>query len=366
MTGANVLRVAILTGSYPPEPCGVGDYAQHLVQHLAAREGLAIEAWVGTTWPGPPEPRVRPVLDPSWGRTLRNLRRGLAEFRPHVVHIQYPTQGYGRRFLPWLLPLLLRLRAVRLVATWHEYFGEWLPRALPSAMVAAAVVVVRPGYRERLRATTRLALGRRRIHMVRNASSIPRVVHDQRSREELRQQAGCGPRRLVAYFGFAYPAKGAHLLFDLLDPEREKLVLIGRLEPDDPYQRALLDRCAEPRWRDAIHRVGWQPDAAVAAWLAAADAVVLPFAAGGGVWNSSLHAAVLQGTFVLTTAVERRGYDPQMNVYFAVPGDLAEMRQALDQHAGFRLLAVPSGLAEWPVIAEEHHRIYRDVMGAGE
>ncbi len=365
MTLATGLRVALLTGSYPPEPCGVGDYTRHLAQHLAARDGMTIEAWVGTAWPGDPDPRIRRVIDPSWWTTLRNIRSALREFQPHVIHIQYPTQGYKRRFLPWILPLLLRVHAVRIVATWHEYFSEWLPRALPSALAASAVIVVRPGYRERLSITTRLALRRSRIHMVPNASAIPRVVHDERSREALRQQAGCGPRRLIAYFGFAYPAKGVHQLFDLLDPERETLVLIGRLEPDEPYPRALLDRSAEPRWRGAVYRAGWQPEAAVGAWLAAADAVVLPFTAGGGIWNSSLHAAVMQGTFVLTTAMERRGYDPQTNIYFAAPGDLQEMRRALDRHIGFRLPALPPGLAEWPAIAEQHHAIYRDVLGMG-
>jgi len=365
MTRATGLRVALLTGSYPPEPCGVGDYTRHLVQHLTSRDGMTVEAWVGTAWPGDQDPRIRRVFNPSWWTTLNNIWSALRAFRPHVIHIQYPTQGYGRRLLPWILPLLLRLRAVRIVATWHEYFSEWLPRALPSALVASAVIVVRPGYRERLRITTRLVLGRGRILMVPNASAIPRVVHDERSREELRHQAGCGRRRLIAYFGFAYPAKGVHLLFDLLDPEREMLVLIGRLEPDDPYQRSLLDRCAEPRWRDAIYRAGWQPEAAVGAWLAAADAVVLPFTAGGGVWNSSMNAAVMQGTFVLTTAIEGRGYEPQTNTYFAVPGDLQEMRLALDRHAGVRLPTVPPGLAEWPAIAEQHHGIYRNVMGMG-
>jgi glycosyltransferase involved in cell wall biosynthesis len=362
MTAPTRMRVALLTGSWPPEPCGVGDYAHQLAQHLAGRDDVAIEAWVGTTWPGEERPGVRRVIDRSWGRTIANLRRALREFRPHLVHVQYPTKGYGDRRLPWLLPLFLRLTGTRIVATWHEYFNEWLPRALPSATVTDAVIVVRPNYPACLRATTRFALGGRPIHMVRNASAIPRVVHDESSRQERRQRAGCDGRRLVAYFGFAYPAKGAHRLFELIDPEHERLVLIGRLEAEDAYQRAILERCEEPRWRDAVHRVGWQPEAEVAAWLAAADAVVLPFPAGGGEWNSSLHAAVLQGTFVVTTAVERNGYDARTNVYYAAPDDLAEMRRALDRYAGVRLSAVPEGLTTWADIATDHLGIYREVL----
>ena len=365
MSTAPALRVALLTGSYPPEPCGVGDYTRHLADHLRALDGLVLETWVGTAWPGVANPGIRPVLARSWWTTIRNTWHAVRSFRPHIVHVQYPTQGYGRSVLPWLMPLLLRALGVRIVATWHEYFSWWFPRALPSAFVTAAVIAVRPGYRDRLRPTTRFALGRTPIHMVPNASSIPRVVLDDASRRALRERAGAGGRRLVVHFGFAYPAKGVHLLFDVLDPAREQLVLVGRLEPDDPYQRSVLERCDEARWRGAVTRVGWQPEAAVGAWLAAADAVVLPFTTGGGIWNSSMHAAIMQGTFVLTTATERRGYDARTNTYFAEPGDLGEMRTALDRYAGIRLDALPDGLAEWPDVAERHRRIYLDVVKEG-
>ncbi len=362
MTIPESLRVALLTGSYPPEPCGVGDYTRHLHRHCAQMPGLAMEAWVGTSWSGTGA-NVRPVLDASWWTTRRLLDAAIRAFEPHIIHVQYPTQGYGRRYLPWILPLLLRLRGIRIVSTWHEYFDGWLPRALPSALASAAIIVVRPGYRERLRPTTRCALMGSPVHLVPNASAIPRIVHDGQARRALHEQAGCAGRRLVAYFGFAYPAKGVHQLFDFLDPAREVLVLLGRLEPTDPYQCDILARCDEPRWRGSVYRTGWQAEESVGAWLAAADAVVLPFTAGGGNWNSSLHAAVTQGTFVLTTATERRGYDAERNIYFAPPGDLADMRQALDRYAGTRLASPPAGLAERPATAERHRDIYRQVMG---
>ena len=70
--------------------------------------------------------------------------------------------------------------------------------------------------------------------------------------------------------------------------------------------------------------------------LAAADAVVLPFRSGGGSWNSSIKAAAVQGTFVLTTSTERHGLDPDGNVYYARPSDAKDLMEALRRHLGRR------------------------------
>jgi hypothetical protein len=53
--------------------------------------------------------------------------------------------------------------------------------------------------------------------------------------------------------------------------------------------------------------------------LAAADAAVFPFLDGGGEWNSSIHGAAAQGTFVLATSMNKRGYDAAKNIYYAAP-----------------------------------------------
>ena len=90
--------------------------------------------------------------------------------------------------------------------------------------------------------------------------------------------------------------------------------------------------------------------------LASADAIVLPFTTGGGSWNTSLHGARLQGTFVLTTSRETQGYDSEQNVYYARPGDVDGMRRALEQHLG--TWRPPGDIPTWPRVAAEHFDAY--------
>jgi glycosyltransferase involved in cell wall biosynthesis len=168
--------------------------------------------------------------------------------------------------------------------------------------------------------------------------------------------------RVVAYFGFVYEHKGVEDLFAIADPQTDVLVLVAELG-DDEYHRRIAQLASSPRWAGRCVVTGFLPAVEVAEVLAAADAVVLPFRPGGGLWNTSLAAATAQGTFVLTTNVDRGGYDPDHNVNYAAPGDLESMRSALRDHAGRRLPASDDvRRAEWRAIVESHSRLYEDVL----
>ena len=102
-----------------------------------------------------------------------------------------------------------------------------------------------------------------------------------------------------------------------------------------------------------------------ARFLAISDAVVFPHVNGGGGWNTSLHAAVCQGTFVLTTSTERSGYDPVANIYYAPPQAVDHMRQALVSYAGMRNMNPVDATESWQALAAAHITLYRSVCGVG-
>jgi glycosyltransferase involved in cell wall biosynthesis len=137
-------------------------------------------------------------------------------------------------------------------------------------------------------------------------------------------------------------------------------VMVGDVKEWDPYQRELLQRLEKEPLAGQVTMTGFLPPEEAARVLAAADAVVLPFRRGGGVWNTSIQAAVLQGSFVLTTSVARHGYDSIQNVYYAHPGDTEDLKQALEIYLGHRN---PRAEREnlpptWPEIAERHLSFY--------
>lgn len=364
------MKVLLVSGSYPPMRCGVGDYAGRLVQAL--RERAEMDLLVLTS-----RLSDSAAKDPAWLRRvmpswrIEALPQYLAvarEFQPEIVHLQYPTQGYRVASGPVLIPLLARLRlGAGVVETWHEIppggFGKQTIAMWGLAASTQAVIYVRPDYPKHVSGLLALALGGAPLHFIPNASVIPVVRLSPAERSALRAELGCDDRRIVSFFGFAYPNKGVDQLFRIADPEKHHLLLIGELLESDPYHRQLRELAGSGGWRGKVTITGFVEPERAARLLAVSDAAVFPFKEGGGMWNSSLHAATSQGTFAIVTSSERHGYAADRNIHYAAPGAIDDMRAALTRHAGTR--AAGESLAagnDWAEIARAHAELYKSVM----
>ena len=170
-------------------------------------------------------------------------------------------------------------------------------------------------------------------------------------------------KRLVVFFGFVYPNKGVELLFEIADPDLDQIVIAGEIDKKSDYGREII-RCASvERWLGKVTVTGCLPAPEVAALLAVAAAVILPFVSGGGEWNTSIHGAVLNGAFVITTSLTQSGYDKKRNIYFAKVGGVQEMRSALSLYAGIkREFNADIGMDEWRLIADEHRTLYKRLL----
>ena len=360
------MKVLLITGSFPPMRCGVGDYTGHLAEALSAHGGVEVGVLTSRDAQANGESRdgIFPVVGVWAPRDFPKIMAVLRRWKPDVVHIQYPTQGYaGRRFAS-LLPVLCQLAGFRVVQTWHEYHLTrrpwlWFLAQLP---VSGGVVVVRPRFLEQMAPLLRRTLRNKAWSFIPNASSIPAVTLTAADRESVRAKYGRAQAGLVVYFGFMYPKKGVERLFEIVDPSQQHLVIIGEVRESDDYHRAVLSQVSSPRWTGKTTLAGFLPAQEVARVIAAADAVVLPFTEGAGDWNTSLHAAQAQGTFVLTTSDAQHGYDADKNTYFARPEDVAGMRAALAQYVGRRSAVKPPREHTWQSIADAHLEVYRQVM----
>ena len=365
------MKILLLTGSYPPMRCGVGDYAALLAEALAALRDTEVAVIT--------DQRARMTRSASnvelfpiargWAFSdLLQILKTIRRWSPDVLHIQYPTKGYDGRFLPWLLPLALSVLRIPIVQTWHENFPMASRlRSLAIAIRPGRLVVVRPHYDAAISRWARLLVRPKRLRFIPNTSCLPRVELSDQDRRDIRRHLKSSARYFVAYFCFIYPNKSVELLFDVADARQDHIVVIGEANPDHPYQRSVLERTQRDPWREKVTVTGFLPSEEVARLLAAVDAVVLPFRDGGGLWNTSLHGATLQGTFVLTTSVERHGYDPSSNIYFAKPGDVTDMRAALRQYIGRRnAYPVSERSASWEAIAHTHRRLYQSLLDKAE
>lgn len=358
------MKVMLVSGSIPPMKCGVGDYSSFLASSLSKQNGVSKVVVVTSNEADEIKSNsleVRPVIGEwNWRGILRVLREA-KEIKPDIIHIQYPTRGYGRRIWPSWMPLILNAAGFRIVQTWHEPLSwkGWF-RYLPNAITRDALVVAEPDFKEQLPSFYRWLISHKAYRFISVASAIPKANLSLDEATALRCKFGGNEKRLLTYFGFAGPNKGVEQLFEIADPAFDNIVLLCELNTSDRYQAKILEIINTPRWAKNVHVTGFLPAAEVAEILAASDAVVLPFINGAGSRNTTLLAARLQSVFVLTTHQNSCGFDASQNVYYARPNAIEEMRLALQKHAGKQLPNTSAGVLDWSAVAMAHIRFYNE------
>jgi glycosyltransferase involved in cell wall biosynthesis len=359
------MRVLIITGSYPPMKCGVGDYTALLAKHLSEVDGIAKVGVLTDTAAkivNLQEDNVEllPYIK-GWGFSqLRHIINRVLNWSPDIVHIQYPTMGYGRSMMPSFLPFFLRRFRIKVIQTWHEPLSQkGLVRYLPNACTRDDLIVVEPYYKSFLPSWYSWILSRqKRMHHIPISSNIPRSTITDTELRDLRENYDAINKPLITYFGFVTPQKGVDHIFEILNPNDDfRLVLMCELNHQDPHHRLLLETINKPEWKQKVSVAGFLDQEAVANLLKASDAVVLPFVKGVSYRNGSFLAACLQGTFVLTTHFEKDGYDANEHVYYTKPVDIQAMKLGLNEYLGTKK-TTEAALWDWTSIAYKHKELY--------
>lgn len=267
------VRVILVTGSLPPEACGVGDYTQRLASALADA-GQSVELLGHREW--------------SIAGTRKALEK-LSADKNAILHLQYPTMGYGYSLGP---QLCIALR--RGVVTLHEFSQAHPLRKLsllPFAVRSSSLVMT--SAEEASSMTARMPWIRRRLRIIPIGSNIPPPAHVRLQR-----------RANIVYFGLIAPRKGLESFLELARLVRSEsldwdMSIIGKTPPgQEQYQRRLQELSAP-------HHLRWLLDGnaeAVSELLSKAGAAYLPFPDGASERRGSLKAAMTCGVPCITTS----------------------------------------------------------------
>lgn len=376
------IRVCMISGTYPPAHCGVGDYTALLCDSLAAR-GVEVTVLTSSFLGAPARstgPTVRPVVR-GWSPWHASEIVGrLRDCGAQIYHFQTPTAVYGHRLLPHLLiPLVRRLvGTAKVVVTLHEITPlsaythpakaamKALRAWLSSQGVDVAVVTGEPD-RICLEMITRLP-GRVACEVIPIGSNIPVSTLTPERAREVRHQIGLSDHStLISYFGFVNPSKGfedALNVVKLLGKRGSdaKLVVLSELNRHDRYHRALLRRVTQGGLWDRVKVMGYLDPNRVADVLAASDACLLPFRGGLHPKNTSFLAAAAQGAYVVTTDRDRTGYSEQENVHYSRPGDVIGMADAISLARQRPRRLGHGNSASWGLIAHKHIELYERLL----
>lgn len=346
--------------------CGVGDYTAKLAESLAWNKGEVVavltDASINQRTGKTPYKVIASIETWTIRDTLRVIKE-VENFSPDIVHVQYPTQAYGNKLFPWLIPMILHFRGFTVVQTWHEHYhlGNW--RIYFSSWVPGGLITVRPNYKDRMPLWFQRIISNKQFCFIPNASAIPAVKISSEEKQIIREKFDATHCHLIVYYGFVFPTKGIESIFEICDPERHRIVLVCDLDSSVPYHRSIRSLAKNLLWKGKSFVTGFLPAVDVANILASADAVVLPFTTGGGMWNTSIHGARAQGTFLLTTSEQKNGYSADENTYYAKPRDTVEMKNALDTYIGMRSEnALADQLSSWEFIATTHIEFYKTVL----
>lgn len=353
------MKILFISGAFPPMKCGVGDYTAFLVSSLEKLHGVnpGVITSVGAEQCKNPPKNFYPVVA-NWNfhQAGPRLQETIESFLPDVIHLQYPAT-YGRVFFPNIIPLLYN-RKIPIVQTWHE---APIYTQLINAIPHDTVIVVDPKYPSEYRSIYRISLRHKSFAFIPVGASIQKAEISVSDRTIIKNRFNAGTSRLIACFGFARPYKGFELLFKALDPDRDRLVMLCDLNQNDPYHRILLQLASAQEWQGKCFVTGFLPAEEVARILGVADAVVLPFTEGTTPRNTTVLAARVQGTLIITTHRELRGYYSSEHTYYVAPGDAKGICNALKCHAGMRFDGTPC-VAGWDDIAIQHVLLYERVL----
>jgi len=316
------LRIGLITGEYPPDQGGVGDFTRELAAALAV-QGYRVHV-ITTASPGvSPEPEGenpsvhRAVSRWDW-RCWRDLRALSASLHLDVLNIQYQAAAYRMHPAINLFPCWMRRRnGPAIVTTYHDLRVPYLfPKAgrLRWKVVFALAqcsdgVIVTNREDERQLAATALSTPVRQIPI---GSNILPVLPEGYDRNLWRGRRGISTDDLLlGYFGFLNERKGGEALIETLAGlvlrgiSSHLLLIGGRVGTSDPTNRAYADRVErliEDRGlSERVHRTGFVSPEEVSACLAAVDVCVLPYLGGASLRHGSLHACLAHGRPIVTT-----------------------------------------------------------------
>ena len=320
----------LVVGSFPPDRCGIAQYARQQVDALrAAGDDVCVLTWA------PGEGDRRASLN-GWLRPLRLIRHARGFDRVVVNHEPglFQTGGGGPvNALAWVA---VNAAVPRLEYIAHELrdpatvrggaIGRWLERL--RWRTAPVIVVHTRAEADRLQHEVG-GLDARRLRVRDHGADFVRRFDGDRTAARARLDLPASAP-IVLCIGFIQQHKGFERVVDAFAaarrPAEARLYVVGSARVDSavPYLEGLRRSIAEVPGAEL--REGYVDDQAFDAWVAAADAVVLPYRVS---WSSGVaERARLYGTPLIVTDAGGLGEQARGG---RVVRDDAELRSAVEE-----------------------------------
>ncbi|UTN04629.1 hypothetical protein L0669_01700 [Flavobacterium bizetiae] len=330
-------KILFVTGSYPPNVCGVGDYSEQLFKALI-NQGNSFELFYKTNW--------------SVGNLFSYLRE-IKSKKADFIHIQYPTEGYGYSFLPLLLVAFLPKK--KIIVTLHELSNRTFKAKIFTMLLlffSSKIIVTNETEYAYLKKLP--ILNRKEIFVINIGSNIPRSKNCGKNLSERKID--------LAYFGHIRPIKGLESFIAVANQffGSKRCVIIGQnlaryqsyldqLQSESTYIEYLLNGSVDE----------------TADNLADCKIVYLPFPDGVSSRRGSLMAAALNGCIIVTTYSDDKEINDFFDKYCYLVHNEDEAKKIIqqllsDNACTDKNVSKLMDLFSWEEISRKHFEIYFD------
>ena len=283
LESTDLKNITLVTGSFPPDACGVGDYTAKLLNAFS-QQGVPARCYNSRNW-------QMTALWQRW-KTLLPI--------DDLLLMQYPTVGFEHRLLPYLIwPLLFwKKKAVTL----HEFSRKsFIGKALCYFFFIFSDKLIFTSDEEKNQAIKRAPWIAKRAKTIPIGSNIPFI-----ERDAIVQRNPSGNRGQwhtdVTYFGLIFPGKGIEEFVEIvtaLSKQRPlRIKLIGQVFRGAEAFAQSITAQLKPLGASVIINADEQT---VAEILAGSQTVLLPFPDGISMRRGSALAALGNGALVVTT-----------------------------------------------------------------
>lgn len=367
------MKVCMITGTFPPIKCGVGDYSNILCNYLSQVEEVNLSI---ITTEGINKNNKYKVYDvvKNWDNSeLKKIINKINDINPDIVHIQYPTLAYKKNIMINMLPYFLH-KKYKIITTIHEYsdnstLGKL--RIWPNIFFSDAIIVVDKHYISDIKKVK--FLRKRDFYYVNIGSNIPKSNIDKKERDATRNKIlknNCN--RILGYFGFINRTKGIESILYAINnlKEQNKLktifLIIGELKQDDEYHNSIINLINKFHLNDYIYITGYLKSQDVGKYINASDFMVLPFVNGLSSKNGSFLASIQEGKHIVTTMRNGKKIFNDLNVeYLNTYNDTGTLKNIieLNQKKGVKNYNGDSSSEfSWKNIVKKHVEIYRTTI----
>ena len=338
------MKIALISGSYPPDICGVADYTERLNECLQ-EAGINVSVYTGKAW------------------SLRNVmtvHHELSAMSADIYHMQYPATGYGWKLGPQLLSLLRPM-----VLTIHECSQGHVLRQLSLLFftVRASKIIFTNDY-ERRYALRFAPWIKKRSTLVPIGNNIP-----------LAQTSGSMKisDKVITCFSLIRPNKGIEQVLEMarLCKARANALsvrIVGTVLPgNEGYYARIRDQARELPIEWCLGLEG----SALSSKLAETEVAYLPFVDGASERRSSLIAMLANGAAVITTRGPHTPPDLGDAVVFAdSPEKAVSLAESMfthdDSRARLQVAAVKhASRYSWTAIGCKHLVLYEQLLSRG-